>query len=172
MSGIVRRIDDLGRIVIPKEIRRGLKIKEGESIDIDVLEDKIILKRYSNFLDIENYLNILVDFLGNSIKKDILIFDNTKIVTLHRENFDNVQDELLSDDILDLLQSRRENYEYMGTIAIKEKKYNGSFIFSSIIPNGDVIGGILIYSKDSVFTEKDYFSMNLLRKTLKKYIEE
>ena len=58
MSGIVRRIDDLGRIVIPKEIRRGLKIKEGESIDIDVLEDKIILKRYSNFLDIENYLNM------------------------------------------------------------------------------------------------------------------
>ena len=52
MSGIVRRIDDLGRIVIPKEIRRSLKIKDGDFLDIDVENDKILLNIYSNFLNI------------------------------------------------------------------------------------------------------------------------
>ena len=46
-TGVVRRIDDLGRIVIPKEIRRNLKIRDGELMEIFVDMDSIILKKYS-----------------------------------------------------------------------------------------------------------------------------
>ena len=46
-TGIIRRIDDLGRIVIPKELRKTLRIKTGESLEIFVEGDDIILKKYS-----------------------------------------------------------------------------------------------------------------------------
>ena len=47
-SGIVRRIDNLGRVVIPKEIRKTLKIKENEQVEINVLNDNIVLNKYSD----------------------------------------------------------------------------------------------------------------------------
>ena len=46
-TGVVRRIDDLGRIVIPKEIRKTLRIKDGESVEIFLENDNIVLKKYS-----------------------------------------------------------------------------------------------------------------------------
>ena len=45
-TGVTRKIDELGRIVIPKEIRKNLGIREGESLEIFTSEDSIILKKY------------------------------------------------------------------------------------------------------------------------------
>ena len=47
-SGITRRIDDLGRVVIPKEIRRNLKIKDSEEVEISVIDNKIVLSKYES----------------------------------------------------------------------------------------------------------------------------
>ena len=49
-TGILRRIDELGRIVVPKEIRKKLKIREGDNLDIFVSEDNVILKKYLSYL--------------------------------------------------------------------------------------------------------------------------
>ena len=57
-TGVVRRIDDLGRIVIPKEIRKSLRIKDGESLEICLDSDNIVLKNYAE-------LNNLGDFYKN-----------------------------------------------------------------------------------------------------------
>ena len=51
-TGVVRKIDDLGRIVIPKEIRRTLKIREGESLEIFVEDETITLRKYSSMEDL------------------------------------------------------------------------------------------------------------------------
>ena len=56
-TGITRRIDDLGRIVIPKEIRKNLKIKENEVLEIFINNDEIILKKFSPFNDSEKVLS-------------------------------------------------------------------------------------------------------------------
>ena len=50
-TGVIRRIDDLGRIVIPKEIRKNLRIKEGDNLEIFVKDEDIILKKYSIRVD-------------------------------------------------------------------------------------------------------------------------
>ena len=117
----------------------------------------INLKTKSNpvqnfFFKIPTGKNNEFDKLKNK-KKDIVIFDTTKIVSLYRVEFDNILEEEISKDILDLIESRRENYEYSGKIVIKDKEYVGSFIFNSIIPNGDVLGGVLIYSKNDRFND-------------------
>ncbi len=172
MSGIVRRIDDLGRIVIPKEIRRSLKIKDGDFLDIDVENDKILLNRYSNFLDIENFLNKLLESLGEKIMKDIIIFDNYKIVSQYKRKIKNIIGKEIGTEITELMDSRKNNYNFSSVIKVDDKEINGNYLFGSIIPNGDVIGGILIYNDVNNFDENDRFVLDLLQKTLTKYIEE
>ena len=56
-TGIIRRIDDLGRVVIPKEIRKNLNIKENDSLEIFIDGENIILKKYSNLSKVEKLFN-------------------------------------------------------------------------------------------------------------------
>ena len=60
-TGILRRIDELGRIVVPKEIRKKLKIREGDNLDIFVSDDNVILRKYSPLKDLELILSVLLD---------------------------------------------------------------------------------------------------------------
>ena len=60
-TGVVRRIDDLGRIVIPKEIRKTLRIKDGESVEIFLDSDNIVLKKYSPLGGIPNFYKEYAD---------------------------------------------------------------------------------------------------------------
>ena len=75
-TGVVRRIDDLGRIVIPKEIRRSLRIREGDSLEIcpDGPEG-ITLRKYSQVETIESFINQYVDAIYQSSKKEIIVTD-------------------------------------------------------------------------------------------------
>ena len=73
-TGVVRRIDDLGRIVLPKELRRTMRIKEGESLEIYTDgTDRIILKKYSPVQNVNDFVEEFVESLYASNKKDIII---------------------------------------------------------------------------------------------------
>ena len=65
-TGMVRRVDSLGRIVIPKEIRKVLKIKENEQVEINVLDDSIVLNRYSELDEYDVSLTNLIDIIKES----------------------------------------------------------------------------------------------------------
>ena len=72
-TGVVRRIDDLGRIVIPKEIRRNLRIREGDSLEIySQGSEGITLKKYSQVENIEGFINQYVDAVFSTNKLEIV----------------------------------------------------------------------------------------------------
>ena len=76
-TGIVRRIDDLGRIVIPKEIRKNLKIRDGDSLEIFTNESSIVLKKFSLMDDMISIANKLVVITNKFINATIqLLKDN------------------------------------------------------------------------------------------------
>ena len=66
-TGVVRRVDDLGRIVIPKEIRRTLRIRDGESLEIFVDREMIALKKFSKMSNMEDVSKQLADIFNNAI---------------------------------------------------------------------------------------------------------
>ena len=73
-TGVVRRIDDLGRIVIPKEIRRNLRIHEGDSLEIYIEgKDSIIFKKYSLVVSINNFIIQYVESITSTSKRDIIV---------------------------------------------------------------------------------------------------
>ena len=79
-TGITRRIDDLGRIVIPKEIRKNLKIKENEVLEIFINNDEIILKKFSPFNDLEKVLSDYIKVINDMTGNDVIITDRDKVI--------------------------------------------------------------------------------------------
>ena len=71
-TGIVRKIDDLGKVVIPKEIRRTMGIREGEPFEVFVSEDSVTFKRFNPNQELKEELLILIDRYDTDVPADII----------------------------------------------------------------------------------------------------
>ena len=81
-TGIIRRIDDLGRVVIPKELRKTLRIKNGDSLEIFVDNEDIILKKYSPMESIEEAASKYVESFSQVIKHSVIVTDKNKVIAV------------------------------------------------------------------------------------------
>ena len=80
-TGIVRRIDDLGRVVVPKEIRRTLRIREGDPLEIFTdREGEIILKKYSPIGELGNLAKLYAESLSQTLGCTVCITDTNQVV--------------------------------------------------------------------------------------------
>src|SRR5574344_953646 len=104
--GVVRRIDDLGRIVIPKEIRKSLRIKDGESLEIFLDSDNIVLKKYSPLGNLQDFYKSYVDSIYESIKENIMIVDRDSIVAVAGDLKRKYLDKNISSEIDEMIQKR------------------------------------------------------------------
>ncbi len=82
-TGIIRRIDELGRIVIPKEIRKALRIKDGENLEIYVDgAENIILRKYSAIRKMSDFAQDSTDAIYSLIKHNVIIVDNHSVIAV------------------------------------------------------------------------------------------
>lgn len=169
-SGIVRRVDSLGRVVIPKEIRKVLKIKENEQLEIKVEDDKIILSKYSDIHDYDKSINNLVDVIKNISNKDIIITNLNKIVIASKDYKDYLGLELNS-YLLNILDNRKSIEELSpSNLKITDKEINVSYAIKPIIVYGDTIGLIMMLS-DTDILKNDLDLLTLLENYLINYLE-
>ena len=105
-TGILRRIDELGRIVVPKEIRKKLKIREGDNLDIFVSEDNVILRKYSPLNDLETILTILLAALKKINNVVIVVTDLSKVIASTKNEINN--DEPISEVLVQLLSQKEQ----------------------------------------------------------------
>lgn len=168
-TGVVRRIDDLGRIVIPKELRRTLKIKDGEFLEIFVESDSIILKKYSSFSDIKNVCERIVSSVSLD-DKTLVIIDNDKVISSTNSL---LIDKKISDYCNDVLDNREIKIENNNeTIELFELEvYRQNFIICPIISNSDLVGGVIVFSKEKEINDFDKSICKFLVKFLAKNIE-
>lgn len=79
--GMVRKVDELGRVVIPKEMRRILNIKTGSSIEMVINdENEVVLKKFSEMNNISNYAEVVADILFDEFNVPCLVCDEDKVV--------------------------------------------------------------------------------------------
>lgn len=174
-TGIVRRIDELGRIVIPKEIRKTLRIKEGENLEIYVdNNENIILRKYSLMNKINDFAQNFADSIYVFLKHNIIVTDTNTVIACSGP----LKKEYLNQPISDRLQNsivRRENilekYEKTYNI-IEEKEEQGTYVISSIIANGDAVGLIIISSNEENIGEAEERVAKIASQFLGKYLEE
>ena len=171
LAGIVRRIDELGRIVIPKEIRKTLHIKNGENLEIFINDDQIILKKYSELGNMQELSETITETLNNILKANILISDTDKFISISGPLKKKYLKEEISETILKYINDRKNVILKDKKINMtKDKTENKNIFISPIISNGDAIGAIIIIS-DKELTSNNLESVSLLSKVLAKHIE-
>ncbi|MGM9970540.1 MAG: AbrB/MazE/SpoVT family DNA-binding domain-containing protein [Anaeroplasma sp.] len=79
-TGVVRRLDELGRVVIPKEIRKRLKINSGDMVDIFTEDDRIVLEKFHPLNQDISPLKALLESLGKEYQSDFIVFDDSNII--------------------------------------------------------------------------------------------
>ena len=173
-TGVIRRIDDLGRIVIPKEIRKTMRIKDGESLEIFLDSDNIILKKYSLLDNLTDFYKKYVDSISSAIDKNVIIVDRDKIVASAGVNKKKYLDKNISSYIDEIIQKRtlvaKKNMDNISIINEDNEKL--SYVVAPIIINSDAIGAVIIFSNDTIIDEFEKKTADIAAKFLGKYIEE
>ncbi len=145
-TGIVRRIDDLGRVVIPKEIRRTMRIREGDPLEIFTDRDgEVIFKKYSPMGEITDFAAQICDSLHKSTGSIAAICDRDTVVAIAG----GAKRELLEKPISSALEGIMENrgiFRYSGSSSSSVSDSDDRFgisIAAPIISEGDVMGCVL-----------------------------
>ncbi len=173
-TGVVRRIDDLGRIVIPKEIRRTLRIRDGESLEIFVDKEMIALKKYSSMDDMTEIAKTLADTISSTIKKNIFITDRDRFIVATGED----RKKYLNKAISRVLEQQMNDREVLvektphSIELIDGKKEEYTYIINPINVKGDVVGLVIILSQENSIIEVDEKIAVVIADFLSKHIEE
>ena len=165
-TGIIRRIDDLGRIVIPKEIRKSLKLNEGDSLEIYIEDNNVLLKKYS-VLDNNKLYEELIDSFYKIYKKNIIITDKEKIIAISKDVNNYLNNDLTS-IVRDLIIDRKDKVIRDNRIII-DGEVVPSFYILPIIIDSDAIGSIILI--DDEIDEEEKNIIKLLNNILVKNIE-
>ena len=173
-TGIIRRIDDLGRVVIPKEIRKNLRIKEGDNLEIFVENEKIILTKYSMMNKINDLAQELTDAIYTFMKHSIFITDTDTIVAGSGTLKKDYLNKNISDFVIESIKRRDKMLEnhFKEIEFIKDEIITCSYVMSTILVNGEAAGMIIIISKDEKLGESEMQMVGIVSSFMTKYLEQ
>ena len=155
-TGVVRRIDDLGRVVIPKEIRRTLRIKEGDPLEIFTdKEGEVILKKYSPIGELSEFAAEYAETLTKTTGHIACITDKDTVIAVSGASKKEWLEQGISRELERILEDKekyvsKENNDVAVPITQSEKddKIYKSQVIYPIISDGDAIGSVILLSKD------------------------
>ena len=147
-TGIVRRIDDLGRVVIPKEIRRTLRIREGDPLEIYTEKDGgVIFRKYSPMGDLQDFAAQICESIGKNTGRIAAVADRDSIIALSGAPRRELVDRRNSADLENRMEQRK-SYRYSpGNVKLRavegsEKYYLGAA--APIVAQGDLMGCVML----------------------------
>lgn len=153
-TGIVRRIDDLGRVVVPKEIRRTLRIREGDPLEIFTdREGEIILKKYSPIGELGQFAKQYVDSLSQTTGHIAAVTDKDQFIAVSGGGKKDWVTKSISRELEDLIQDReivnlsKEERNFISVIAGEDEIFYE--VIAPIICEGDAIGSVLLLTKEA-----------------------
>ena len=146
-TGIVRRIDDLGRIVIPKEIRRTLRIKEGDPLEIYTdREGEVIFKKYSPIGELQSFASEYADTLQKTSSMPIFICDRDEVIAVSGASKKEYLDRKISKGLEEIAEGRSLYMRSVGSETVAITSDGGSHYVNCAMPilsEGDVIGCVV-----------------------------
>lgn len=152
-TGIVRRIDELGRVVIPKEIRRTLRIREGDPLEIFTdREGEVILKKYSPIGELTEFATQYAQALSQSTGNLVCILDRDHVIAVAGGGKNSLLQKPVAKDVEKMIEKRQvvlmtaENKNQCPIVEGMDISYTFQVI-APIICQGDAIGGVVIMGK-------------------------
>ena len=155
-TGVVRRIDDLGRIVIPKEIRRTLRISEGSTLEIFTEKDgEIVLKKYSPIGELSEFASNYADTLAKTTGHIACITDKDTIIAVAGGLKKDLLEQSISKELEEVIENKeiytsKDNDELAIPLSKNENKERvfHSQVIYPIVSDGDSVGSVVLMSKE------------------------
>jgi len=153
-TGIVRRIDDLGRVVVPKEIRRTLRLREGTPLEIFTdREGEIILKKYSPIAELGIFARQYADAMAQTTGLTVCITDRDQVIAVAGGRKDAVQKPIskqLEQKILNRESgmAAKDDKKYAPVTTEDAEDYTAQTV-QVILSEGDAIGAVVLLSRDN-----------------------
>lgn len=152
-TGIIRRIDNLGRIVLPKETRKSLKIKEGDMLEIYVQDSgAIMLEKYEPMDNLSKIADDYTEVLSTVTGLAVCITNYNYIVSISGTSKKDYYKKELSQEVLTILENRSiwntKNKQAINIIKGDDKNKYKTQVIVPIIDNGDIIGGVIAFSTE------------------------
>lgn len=151
-TGIVRRIDDLGRVVIPKEIRRTMRIREGDPLEIYTDRDgEVIFKKYSPMGELGTFAEELADALSRTAGLSCAICDRDSVIAAAGGAKKDIAEKAVSAE-LEMLMEQRHIYEHQlddNLIPVSENTPYHVVVAAPIITEGDITGCVAFLSDNT-----------------------
>ena len=152
-TGIVRRIDDLGRVVIPKEIRRTKRIREGDPLEIYTSRDgEVIFKKYSLLGGVEDFAADLCETMSRSTGAICAITDRDTIIAVAGGAKRELMGKRISQDLEQVMENRRIYQHASGSEPIPVAEGTDRFqtcVAAPILAEGDLLGLVLFIGGES-----------------------
>ena len=153
-TGIVRRIDDLGRVVIPKEIRRTLRLREGTPLEIFTdREGEIILKKYSPMVELAAFATQYAESMAQSTGMLVCITDRDQVIAVSGGPKRDMLQKMISRQLEQVIHEREAVVAEKDTrefIPVAGEEMDGvvAEVIVPIICEGDAIGSVALFSRD------------------------
>ena len=160
-TGIVRRIDDLGRVVIPKEIRRTLRIREGDPLEIYTEKDgEVIFKKYSPMGDLTDFASQICDSIGRNTGHIAVVCDRDSVIAVAGAPRRDLMEKRTAQELEHLMESRK-NYRWQAGeafLAVSDgmERYHVG-VAAPILSEGDLMGcvALLLEQNDEALGESE-----------------
>jgi len=177
-TGIVRRIDDLGRVVIPKEIRRTMRIREGDPLEIFTNNDgEVVFKKYSPMGELGEFAVQYAEVMARALGQAVVVSDRDRIIAVAGVSKKELQDREVSSMLEAAMEQRRTHLARAGEserMLIAEGVDRFAAVAVPIIAAGDVIGSVCLLLPESgaIPGEGDVKMMQVAAAFLGKQMEE
>ncbi len=169
-TGIVRRIDDLGRVVIPKEIRRTMRIREGDPLEIYTdREGEVIFKKYSPIGELAGFAAQYAETLHKTCSLAVVICDRDAVIACSGVSRKEYTDKPLSEELEQIIVGRslymwREGEEKLPVIADSENHYLSCAM--PILSEGDIIGCVASVADGAGERPRDHIGVEVEAKLI------
>ncbi len=150
-TGMIRKIDDLGRIVIPKEIRKTLRIREGDSLEIYLEGDKILLNRYAPLGEVIEDIDALIESISVNTNSNICVTDTKQVLfaTGYLSEFINKEiTTMLIDKLEERIVWQNKGENKLKVIDIDKEIKISNQVIAPIIYEGSVLGGVILFTNE------------------------
>ncbi len=158
--GIVRRIDELGRIVIPKEMRKTMRLQVGDEMEISANDEGLTLKRYSGFQSVLPSCKAIIKALAEAKDCDAVAVNANEVVVAEGKNKKQFQGAKISDALSNRIRKRKE--EMLDKSSLSNAFDNvdcprDCAIVQPVVAGGDLVGAIMLMKDESPKdSDKDY----------------
>ncbi len=155
-TGIVRRIDDLGRVVIPKEIRRTMRIREGEMLEIFTgRENEVVFKKYSPVGGVGESAAMFAEAAAKAAGVNVAVCDRDTVTAAAGKDKKSVLGKNVSRTLSELMDSRKCYTAENSGAAITDTGEGNISHFCPVVADGTVVGGVMSFRTENFSSPDD-----------------